>query len=192
MRKSGLNSAYSKTEKRILAAFAKILKDNHLITVKTQDISKEAGIATSSFYIHYHSLSDLMIKNEAMITDGLKKLVYAEMRSNTSNERRLNNVLLFLYRHKEFLDITVLSKNVDFSLNIVSCIKPIAEYGWPKYSESIQIGLESIISAEYVAEINLWRKEHYSIDKISMHAHHMAYFTITAPKFYAALFNATA
>ena len=73
MRNRKANAVYSKTEQRILDALVKKLKEERSINVRTARVSLEAGIALSSFYIHYDSLSDLIIKNEQKLLSELKE-----------------------------------------------------------------------------------------------------------------------
>ena len=189
MRQKRYNSVYFGTEKRILIAFAKLLKDHHSVDIRTSEVVREAGIATSSFYIHYHSLIDIIDKNERLILTGLDKIVSIQMQENSTIEKKLNNILFYLYRYRELLDVICGTHSISSPLNIMNHIRAIIECGWPNYCNTVRQRLYNLIIAEYLAELQLWWQEQFSIDFIPTHAKRLAYFTVNTPRFYAAIYH---
>ena len=80
MRKHGQNKNYFDTEKKLLSALARVLKEKRSFNIKTREVSREAKLAYSSFYIHHKSLSELVrAYEEAILSDvnlELKKALY--------------------------------------------------------------------------------------------------------------------
>jgi len=190
MRNRKANAVYSKTEQRILDALVKKLKEERSINVRTARVSLEAGIALSSFYIHYDSLSDLIIKNEQKLLSELKEyLIKKNYYKNLTIEGQYRNILLFLRRYRAFLDVSIKTDNIETLLKIIDLLKPIIKQTWPTYNISLSSKLYRLVAMEYIFELQLWSAEDYSVVKISEHAHHLCYLSRHAPQFYATLYE---
>ena len=189
MRIKGLNSAYYGTEKRIMDATAKILKDNYSICIRTRDISREAGIALSSFYIHYHSLRELMDKNKERFITGLERVVELQINEDASIERKIRNILFYFYRYRAFLRVVCISRNTEVIDIAISKLKPLNREYMPRYDSYIKKCLYNMLAAEFIAEINLWWHEDFSIKHMPEHARHIAIFIRSTPKIYASIYS---
>ena len=188
MRKPGQNSAYFGTEKRILNALSSILRDRSSVHIKVKDVASVAGIASSSFYIHYKSLDDVISRNEHRIVNGVTHIIKTELVKNSSPAEIMKKSLYFLYRHRDYLDIVGYSCNVKFSIAVIMCLLPVLEKSWPKYPEEIRRKLENMLVLECCAELNLWWNEKFSFNKIAEHAGHLVYISVSTPKIYASMY----
>ena len=188
MRRKGLNSAYCRTEKQILNALTKILREKSIINIKVKDIVKDACIATSSFYLHYNSVNSIIMKNEERILRGVRYVVAVEQKRTSSLDDKMREILCLLYRYREYLDVIGYSSNIRTPIEIIKCMEPILIRSWPTYSESITEKLKNMLYAECYAELNLWWKEQFSFDNLYVHAHHLALISITTPKVYASMY----
>jgi AcrR family transcriptional regulator len=187
MRRSKENSAYAGTERQILLATAKVLRKKHFLGVRVCDISKEAGIANSSFYGHYKSLSDLIDKNQKKICSGLDHIIEREA-SSRDFDGLYKSILLYLYAHREFLDIIVQSRNVDLPLAVLDKLRPIVTKGWNHYGSDVDNSIYCLFELQCMAEIAIWQKEGFSIDALGLHAHHLSYFSINAPRLFVQIY----
>lgn len=188
MRISGQNSAYFGTEKRILNALSSILRDRSTVHIKVKDVADVAGIAISSFYLHYKSLDDVITKYERKIVSGIARIVKTELTKNSPPIEAMKKALYFLYRHRDYLDIVGYSSNIKFSIEVISNLVPLLEKPWPKYPEDIKRKLENMLTLECCAELNLWWNEGFSFSKIAEHAGHLVLISITTPKIYASMY----
>ena len=188
MRKHGCNSVYFGSEKKILKAFSKVLVETRSVNVKTRQISKAAGIANSSFYIHYHSLTDLIEKNEEKILDGLNLEVRKMARKYCSLEQAYRNILLYLYKHRDFLDIIMKIKNVETPMKILRYIKPLIDENWERFGDKVSEYIFLQFSFTAMVEFLTWQSERYSLEKIGKHAHNLANLTISAPSYFGKLY----
>ncbi len=189
MRIRGSNSVYSDTERRILIASANLLKEKHSVNIKIREVSKAAGIACSSFYLHYRSINDLIDVQSKRVLDDVRGLVDKLLTEKSSTEKKLLKLLIFLYKRRELLTLIDTTGNINLLAKIMKEIRPISEKGWLKYSNSITVGLKNMLVAEYIAELRLWSKENYSVNYLEVHAHRLAYFTINTPRFFAAVYK---
>jgi hypothetical protein len=188
MRRKENNSVYRGTEKNILRALSKILRADRPICIKTCEISKAAGLANSSFYVHYDSLHDLIFKNEAKLLAGLKKLFKKQMKEHNSLETDFKAILLYLYKYRDYLNVVIRAKNVGLPVTILNLLKQIIERDWLDYGYKTNKCLSRLIFAEFIAEFSLWHDEDYSIETIPKHAHHFAYFSKNTQRFFAAIY----
>lgn len=188
MRQKGNNSIYRGTEKHILRALSKILKQHSPIRIKTCEISKAAGLANSSFYIHYKSLSDLVVKNEAKLLAGLEELLNRQACEQNSLESDFRNILLYLHQYRDYLTVVTHAKNLALPVAALNLLKTVIERDWSDYGCHTNNCLNRILCAEFIAEFSLWHDEAYSVDTIPEHAHRFAYFTQNTPKFFSQIY----
>lgn len=189
MRRHGQNSVYYGSEKRILEGLSQVLIDTRSVNVKTRQVARAANMANSSFYIHYRSLTDLINTNEQKILNGLDLEIRKIMKEpDFSLERRYYNVLLYLYKYRELLNIMARSKNIETPTKIVTHLKPIVVERWNSYGKNVDEYIFWHFSAEAIVEFAIWRNERYSLDNLKKHAHNLAFFTNNAPAFFSPLY----
>lgn len=189
MRKSCENSVYSDTEKRILRALNNKLKEKRISSIKTNEISREAGIANSSFYNHYRSLSDLLERNEKKILEDIGQEVRKLLRKKDySIEKGYELILLKLYQHRDFLSIIIKIEGSDFFQKMSLKLKPFITRKWIGYGASVDEKIFRQLSANITEEIKIWRSERFSPNKISKHAHNLTTLTNNAQRNYAPIY----
>ena len=188
MRRKGQNSAYYGTEKLILNALSKILREKSSIQVKVKEVSETAGIAMSSFYLHYSSLDEVISKNEQKIADYVNHVVEIELSKNSPAIDSISKILYYLYRHRDYLDVIGYSCNFRFAIKVISCLAPLLERSWPNYPVPIKSRLSNLLIMECCAELNLWWKEGFSFNTIKTHAKNLVYISTATPKIYASMY----
>ncbi|MBR1802241.1 TetR/AcrR family transcriptional regulator [Candidatus Saccharibacteria bacterium] len=188
MRRSKSNSTYFGTEQRLLHAAAKVLKEKHALGVKTREISREAGLANSSFYIHYKSLSDLIDKNEAKILDAIDHVIDREQKVGSSTETILRNILFVLRKHQDVLDIVIGSENLSLPLKAMAKLRPLITRSWNSYGEKADDAIYRLVEFQFMAEVSIWKSEDFSIDTLSKHASHLAFFSANAPRLFIQIY----
>ena len=192
MRRPRNNRSYFDAERRILSATGKILNLKRAVSIKVREISRAAGLANSSFYIHYHSLSDLIEKNEKQILSDIELEVKKLLKDETcSLEKGYRNILFTLYKHKNYLNVIIKASNIEVSTKVMKILRPFITKNWSNYGTKVNDIVFHHLSAVAIAEIILWRKEQFSIDKISLHAHNLALLTNNAPKSLASIYYET-
>jgi len=189
MRKHGQNKNYFDTEKKLLSALARVLKEKRSFNIKTREVSREAELAYSSFYIHHKNLSELVrVYEEAILLDvnlELKKILKTK---NYPLEKGYQNILLALYRHRELLSVIINSRNIELPVKIVKALEPLIIKDWRSYGRKTDEKIFYQLSAEIMVEIVFWKTERFAVDEIPKHAHHLAILTSNAPKQFAPLY----
>ena len=188
MRHPKNNSVYFGTERRLLKATAKVLKKRHYLGLRTSEISRTAGLAGSSFYIHYRSLSDLIDKNQQKILKGLNRIIIQEKRHSGGLESFFRNVLLYLHLHRELLDLVVEVENVQLPLLVTHKIRPIVTRNWNSYGKKIDDRIYLLFEFNCIAEFSIWRSEKFSIDTLVEHSRRLTYFATNTPRFFAQIY----
>ncbi|MDO4967186.1 MAG: hypothetical protein Q4E70_00225 [Candidatus Saccharibacteria bacterium] len=189
MRRHGQNKNYFDTEKKLLSALARVLKEKRSFNIKTREVSREAKLAYSSFYIHHKSLSELVrVYEEAILSDVNLELKKALKTQNYSLEKSYQNILLALYRHRELLSVIINSRNIELPVKVIKTLKPLIVKDWRSYGRKTDEIIFYQLSAEIMTEIILWKTERFAVDEISKHAHRLAILTNNAPKQFAPLY----
>ena len=182
------NSTYSKTDRRIIAAAARVFRRRHHLTISAKEISREAGIASSSFYIHYHSLAELIDKNESKIIDGIKKILRKKNISSDSLEDIFRSVLFFLYKNRDLIEIIIDSECLAIQMKVMDTLRPHITRAWLSYKSEVMDRLFHLVSFSFVAEISIWKKENFSVDTILRHAHRLAVMSESIPRLFVQLY----
>ncbi|MBR1875165.1 TetR/AcrR family transcriptional regulator [Candidatus Saccharibacteria bacterium] len=189
MKKSGKNKTYFSTEKRILCALTKVLRRKKSISVYAREISREAKISSSAFYLHYHSLPDLIEENESKILTGLNKEVRRILkRKHRTLESSYRNILIYLYQYREVLDVCIETENVGTLMKIMRILKPIITEKWNSYGIRVDEKIFAQFCANAIIEITLWKRERFLIDEIPNHAKNLAKITNFTPKIFAQIY----
>ena len=189
MRGHGKNKCYFNTEKRLLAALVRVLRRKRSLCIRTLDVSKEASLASSSFYIHHKNLVELIEINEQKILSAVSSETKRIMKNkNRSLESSYRNILLTLYRHREIISATIESKNIELPVKIIKRLKPLITENWTSYGRRTDSFIFYQCSSEIMAEIVFWRSERFSVDEIPRHAHNLAIMTKNAPKNFAPIY----
>ena len=184
------NSVYAKTEKRILKALYKVLKHNRSISLRVRTLTRETGIATSSFYIHYNSLTDLLDVNERRILGDLDKTIRMNMKNeNQSEEKFYCNILICLYRYRELLKVFFITENFETPLKAIRHMKPFAVRRWNNYGLKTNEFIYEHYAYSVLAELNLWYKENFDFNRLEKHANHIAKINRLIPTFYTPIYS---
>lgn len=187
MRKKGQSTSYYGSEKEILDAFAKLLDQNRSANIKVTDITTEAGLAASSFYIHYRSVGDLIEVNEKRILDAVDRTLSSPGFDKLTVQGKWRNILFALYKYHEVLDIMVKTRNIELFEKVFDDIERTvitSQLG----NKPLNKDLSHIIKLCLIAELDFWQKEHLSIDYIPVCACHLAFISSCAPRFFARMY----
>lgn len=189
MRRPRNNRAYFNADRRILQATGKILKLKRTVSIKVCEISRVAGLAKSSFYIHYRSLSDLIEQNEQKILDNIDKEVTKILKDKDRTlEKSYRNVLLIFRQHKDFLGVAIRSNNVEMLIKVMKILKPVVTENWNDYGRKTNDAIFRQFSANAIVEISLWKSERFAVDEISKHARNLSALTRAAPKNFTSIY----
>lgn len=169
-------------------ALSKILREKNSVQIKVKDVAEVAGIAMSSFYLHYRSLDEVISRNEKKITDYINHFIEIELNKQSSMNDSMSKILYYLYRHREYLDVIGYSCNFKIAINIITCLTPLLKRSWPNYPARINDKLTNILIMECCAELNLWWQEGFTFDTIKTHAKNLVYISIATQKVYAAMY----
>ena len=188
MRPPKNNSVYFGTEKRLLTAAAKVFKRRHFLGAKATEISHAAGLAESSFYIHYHSLPDLIDKNETKLIKGMKKVVKQARRNDDNLEWAFRNILLYLRSYRDFLGIVAETDNISLPLQIIHPLKHLIVKKWNNYGKETNDKLFRMFEFMCMADFSVWYSEGFSIKTLMRHSRHLAYLANNTPRFFAQIY----
>ena len=187
MRQKGLNSVYLGSEKEILDALSRLLENRRSFNIRAIDITREAGLAKSSFYIHYSSVKNLIEVNEKKILNAVEKVINSQGFEKMTIESRWRNILLALYRYHEFLDITIKAGNTNLMHKILNMTKDITIF--PQNARILNDELIKVTNQCIISVLERWQKDNFSIDSIPIHAHSIACISASAPRFFWQIFG---
>ena len=160
-----------------------MLDKNHSFNIRPCDITKAAGLAKSSFYLHYRSVADLIETNEQRILSAVSKIIETEGFCSLSIETKWRNILIELYKHRVFLGIMMKARNIELSEMILDCIEKSVIIC--SQNQSIMNPYLLKLTKEcIITELDLWKDEGFSIDEISAHAHRLAGIAACAPRIF--------
>lgn len=189
MRRHAENTVYFGTDRKIIKAVGRVLKNNRSFGIKTREVSREAKVANSSFYIHYRSLTNLIEENENKILVNLNTEIKRIMKNKDHTlESGYRNILLVLYKYRDFLTVIIETENIGTLIKIAKYLKPFTTEKWGSYGEKANKQIFSQFTANFIAEIFFWKRERFSVDEIPYHAHNLTFLTIDAPKTYAKIY----
>lgn len=183
MRIKGQNSCYFGSERDILHALAKLLDEKRSFNIRVNDLTKEANLASATFYFHYHSIAHLVDSNEKIVMRSIDRELNSSDFDNLSLQGKWRNILFCLYKYREFVDIMIKTRNFLFLERILKEVAPkiINERDLFYRNDSIRHAVKFSI----IAELDLWQEEKFNVDEIPSHAAHLAYVTTSAPHFFA-------
>lgn len=188
MRQKGINTAYYGSEKSIMDAFSKLLGENHSFNIRPGDITKKAGLAKSSFYIHYRSVPDLIEVNEQKVLNSVTEAIGVNGFDILSPETKWRNILMNLYKYHEILGIMMKARNYELSEKILDKIEKNVII-CPQNQKIMNDNLMNITRKCLMSELDLWSNEDFDVDEISSHAHRLAYISTCAPRFFWQIFG---
>ncbi|MBP5511875.1 hypothetical protein J6X90_00595 [Candidatus Saccharibacteria bacterium] len=183
MRRKGTNSVYLGSEKSLLDALSKILNENRSFYIRPIDITKEANLAKSSFYIHYSSVQNLIEVNEKKVLNAIERLIQSDRYKRLSSEGKWRNILYCLYQYREYLTVIIKSENIGFQRKLFTLLKdntPTSRLNWCIKNEK----LVNVTIYCLIAVLEMWQKEGFNIDKIAEYAQKLNQISASTPHFF--------
>lgn len=177
--------SYYGSEKEILGAFSKLLDEKNAYNIRAIDITREAGLAKSSFYAHYKSIGDLVDTNENRVLKGINSVLASPGFEKLTPQGKWRNILLYLYQYREVLDIMIKIGNIKLLEKIFNNIEKYSNC----QSKTTFITKNSAHVTKFclISELYIWQKESFSIDDIPVIARDLAFISTCAPRFFARL-----
>lgn len=189
MRQPKNNSAYSKTERRILLSLGQVVQKRHAISIRVQDLKEETGLSGSSFYIHYKSLDDLIEINENRFLEDLRKTLATLDQENITSEYFYRQVLLVIYRYRDFFSISFFAKSNHLPILFVAEIKTFTIKDWNDYGLEVNDLIFGQFQASLIKELDFWSAEEFAIDELNKHANVIAQINRSTPLFFSSLYK---
>lgn len=157
---------FIKTEKSIHNALISLLQKFDLESVSVEDLTYEADVNKSTFYLHYQSLNQLFSSLEDDFIAGLSSVSYQIGEGN--GEELITALMDYLYKNKA-LSYAVLN-NSTFALNekvavvFKKYLKPLKPSKLKKISDENAFLISSLISAVF-AVLRTWVLDSCKFDK---------------------------
>lgn len=188
MRRKGTSSVYLGSEKSLLDALSKLLDEHRSFYIRPRDITREADLASSSFYIHYSSVQNLIEVNEKKVLNAVERLINSDKYRRMPSEVKWRNILYCLYQYREYLAIVIKSENIGLLRKLFILIKdntPTTRLNWCiKNERLVNTTIYCLISV-----LELWQKEDFNIDKIEEYAKRLNQISASTPHFFWQFFT---
>lgn len=171
---------YKNTQNRFNRVIENFVRRGQMMKLRASIVCTRAKVNPSTFYNHYSNMDEAVDYMNSRMMDELKSLKI-ELGDKPDLEIVFLKVLFFIYKNRDYYEISTHCKNVLPLAQIADIFRPEICQSWRHYKKEEINRIFQIYKGEFAGLIIYWgQSDHFKKIKIPCYARKLARFSKTA------------